>query len=99
MSSWPLPQELSSWVLLLASTLDARLHGRFAALVGGALFAKGRRTVTSWLRAAGITAGFKPCYYLLSVLARRADEIARLVLLRAAQPVAAARTGRLRDHP
>jgi len=82
-------------VLLLASTLDARLHGRFAALVGGALFAKGRRTVTSWLRAAGITAGFKPCYYLLSVLARRADELARLVLLRAALPVAAARTGRL----
>ena len=33
MSSWPLPQELSSWVLLLASTLDARLHGRFAALI------------------------------------------------------------------
>src|SRR5437763_9322264 len=95
MTSWPLPEEMSSWVLLLAHVLDGREQQRFAALVSGALFAKGRRTVTSWLRAAGITAGFKPCYYLLSVLARRADELARLVLLRAALPVAAARTGRL----
>ena len=72
MTSWPLPQELSSWLLLLASVLDARQQQRFTALVAGALFATGRRTVTGWLRAAGITAGFKPCYYLLSGLARRA---------------------------
>jgi Transposase DDE domain len=95
MTSWPLPPELSSWVLLLAHALDARQQQRFAALVSGALFAKGRRTVTNWLRAAGITDQFRPCYYLLSGLARRADELARLVLLRVALPVVAARSGRL----
>src|SRR5437763_12810248 len=93
MTSWPLPQELSSWVLLLASALDARQHERFAAVLTGALFARGRRTVTSWLRAAGITEGFQPCYYLLSGLARRADALARLVLLRVILPVAAGRRG------
>jgi hypothetical protein len=95
MTSWPLPPELSSWVLLLAQVLDARQQQRFAALVSGVLFARGRRTVTSWLRAAGITDQFRPCYYLLSGLARRADELARLVLLRVALPVVAARGGRL----
>jgi hypothetical protein len=95
MTSWPLPQELSSWVLLLTSALDARQHQRFTALVGGALFARGRRTVTSWLRAAGITADYKPCYYLLSSLARGTDELARLLLLRVALPAVAPRDGRL----
>src|SRR4051812_1619371 len=87
MTSWPLPQELSSWVLLLASVLDARYHQRLAALVSGVLFARGRRTVTAWLRAAGVAAGFRAYYRLLPGLARRADELARLVLLRVALPV------------
>jgi DDE superfamily endonuclease len=95
MSSWPLPQELSTWFHLLAAALDARQQQRLLALLTGALFARGRRTVTSWLRAAGITAEFRPCYYLLSGLARRADELARLVLLRVALPAVAARGGRL----
>jgi DDE superfamily endonuclease len=95
MTSWPLPQELSSWVLLLASVLDARYHQRLSALVPGVLLARGRRTVTAWLRAAGVAAGFRAYYRLLPGLARRADELARLVLLRVALPVVAARGGRL----
>jgi hypothetical protein len=95
MTSWPLPQELSSWVLLLTSALGARQHERFTALVSGALFARGRRTVTSWLRAAGITTDFKPCYWLLSSLAHRTDELARLVLLRGLLPVVAPGSDRL----
>src|SRR5262245_29273619 len=95
MTSWPLPQELSTWFHLLAAALDARQQQRLLALLAGALFARGRRTVTRWLRAAGITEGFRPCYYLLSSLARRTDELARLVLLRLALPVAATRGSRL----
>src|SRR5947209_6372599 len=95
MTSWPLPQALSSWLLLLTHALDARQRERFTALVGGALFARGRRTVTSWLRAAGITTDFKPCYWLLSSLARRTDELARLVLLRVLLPVVAPGSDRL----
>ena len=74
MTSWPLPQALSSWLLLLTHALDARQRERFTALVGGALFARGRRAVTSWLRGAGITTAFKPCYRLLSRLARSTDD-------------------------
>src|SRR4051812_7918115 len=44
MTSWPLPQELSSWLLLLTHALDARQQQRFLGLVRGALFARGPRT-------------------------------------------------------
>ena len=91
----PMPPELSAWVVTLAAVLDARQQQRFAALVAGLLFARGRRTVTRWLRAAGLAADFRPCYYLLSGLGRLADELARLVLLRVALPLAAGRSGRL----
>jgi len=62
------------------------LHGRHAwrlhVLLGGALFAKGRRTVTSWLRAAGIGPDFAAYYYFLAALGRRADLLAGLLLRR-----------------
>jgi DDE superfamily endonuclease len=90
-----LPHDLAAWILPLAATLDARQQQRFLALLTGALFARGRRTVTSWLRAAGITDDFRPCYYLLSSLARQVDEMARLLLLRIALPRVGARCDRL----
>jgi DDE superfamily endonuclease len=90
-----LPQELAAWILGLAATLDARQQQRFLALLTGALFARGRRTVTSWLRAAGITHDFRPCYYLLSSLGRRADEMARRLLLRIVLPRVGAGLDRL----
>jgi hypothetical protein len=62
------------------------LHGRHAwrlgVLLGGALFAHGRRTVTSWLRAAGVGPGFAAYYYFLAALGRRADVLASLLLRR-----------------
>src|SRR5579859_3332761 len=90
-----LPQDLAPWILFLAATLDARQQQRFLALLTGALFARGRRTVTSWLRAAGITHDFRPCYYLLSSLGQRADEMARRLLLRIALPRVGAGLDRL----
>lgn len=95
MSSWIPPSGLSAWVLLLAAVLDARQQQRFFALVIGLLFALGRQTVTTWLRAAGIRNEFRFCYYLLSTLGRRAHEQARHVLLRAARPLLAGRLERL----
>jgi len=41
----------------LASCLHQRPAFRLAVLRTGALFAKGRRTVTRWLRAAGVGLG------------------------------------------
>jgi hypothetical protein len=63
--------------------LAACLHGRHAwrlrRLLLGALFARGRRTVTSWPRAAGVGVGFAAYYYLLAALGRRARFLAGLL--------------------
>jgi len=64
----------------LASVLHQRHAFRLAVLFTGALFAKGRRTVTSWLRAAGVGPGFAAYYYFLAALARRVELLAALLL-------------------
>jgi hypothetical protein len=64
----------------LASCLHARLAWRLPVLLTGALFAKGRRTVTSWLRAAHVGPGFAAYYYVLTALAHRAEVLAGLLL-------------------
>ena len=64
----------------LASCLHGRHGWRLAVLLLGALFAKGRRTVTSWLRAAHVGPGFAGYYYFLAALGRRADLLAGLLL-------------------
>ncbi len=46
-----LPASILGWTTALARALDARQQVRFVTLCGGLLFARGRRTVTSWLRA------------------------------------------------
>jgi hypothetical protein len=51
-------------------------------LLMGVLFARGRRTVTTWLRAAGISDDFADYYYFLASLGRKAEWVAsRLVVL------------------
>jgi hypothetical protein len=42
----------------------------------GILFANGRRTVTSWLRAAGVSTSFDDYYYLLTCVGRKSKSIA-----------------------
>jgi hypothetical protein len=64
----------------LACGLHARHAWRLAALLAGALFAKGRRTVTSWLRAARVGPRFAAYYYFLAALGRRAELLAGLLL-------------------
>ncbi|MGF1581632.1 MAG: transposase [Gemmataceae bacterium] len=49
----------------------ARLRERLPNLVVGILLAQGRRTVTSWLRAAGITNDFGQYYYWLKSLGKK----------------------------
>jgi hypothetical protein len=48
----------------------------------GLLFAGGRRTVTTWLRAAGVSDDFQDYYYFLACLGRKSESIAtQLVVL------------------
>jgi len=76
----PLWQDLAAG---LASCLHQRHAWRLAVLLLGALFAKGRRTVTSWLRAAHVGRGFAAYYYFLAALGRHTDWLAGLLLRRA----------------
>lgn len=73
----PFWQEL---VAGMAFFLHQRHAGRLAVLLLGALFANGRRTVTSWLRAAHVGRGFAAYYYFLAALGRQTDFLAGLLL-------------------
>jgi hypothetical protein len=71
-----LPPFWQDLVAGMAGLLHQRHAGRLAVLLLGALFARGRRTVTSWLRAAGVGPGFAAYYYFLAALGRRAPLLA-----------------------
>lgn len=64
------------WFLALASVLDPRSAPRLAWLFLGALLARGRRTVTSWIRSAGLSGEFRRCYTTVAAAGKRADGIA-----------------------
>jgi hypothetical protein len=78
-----LPPFWQACVRGMASFLHQRHAGRLAVLLLGALFAHGRRTVTSWLRAARVGRGFAGSYYFLAALGRRADLLGGFLLQRA----------------
>jgi hypothetical protein len=82
-----LPALLSAWLTGIAGALDPRSAPRLLALFTGALFARGRRTVTSWFRAAGITDDFRPAYSALWAAGRRAEALAYRLLGRVLRPL------------
>jgi hypothetical protein len=55
----------------MAMALHGRLAFRLSILLTGLLFARGRRTVASWHRAAGIGKDYKNYYYFLGSLGRK----------------------------
>src|SRR5438045_9642862 len=71
MVEWPLPPEIVLWVAQLATPLHARHAWRLLPLLRGLLFARGRRTVAAWLRAAGLGQDYKRYYYFLAALGRK----------------------------
>jgi hypothetical protein len=88
MVAWPLPPEVIFWVAQLATPLHARHAWRLLPLLRGLLFAKGRRTVAAWLRAAGLGRDYKRYYYFLGALGRKAGFVASLLLRLVADVVA-----------
>ena len=73
---WQCPNQWSEWSEWLAAGLHARNRWRLPILLVGILFATGRRTVTTWLRAAGISDDFTQYYYFLSRVGRKTESIA-----------------------
>jgi hypothetical protein len=71
-----LPPSLTSAFAGLARWLDKRTALRLPLLLCGILFAKGRRTCTSWFRAAGITDDFRRAYNVIGACGRSAEPLA-----------------------
>jgi hypothetical protein len=81
-ANWQCPSEWSEWSEWLAAGLHARNRWRLPVLLAGILFAAGRRTVSSWLRAAGVSDDYQDYYYFLAPLGRKAGSVAtRLFVL------------------
>jgi DDE superfamily endonuclease len=81
-----LPAEVAQWTSQLAGVLHAACAWRLAPLTAGLLFARGRRTVASWLRAGGLGRDYQDYYYFLGTLGRNIKALAG-ALLRLAIPV------------
>ena len=60
------PQEWNEWIEWLSAGLHGRNQWRLAVLVPGILFAQGRRTVSTWLRASGVSPDYEDYYYFLA---------------------------------
>lgn len=74
------PTDWQQWVDWLAAGLHGRSRWRLSLILLGIVFARGRRTVTTWLRAAGIQDDFADYYYFLQPLGRKARETAARLL-------------------
>jgi len=79
-SNWQYPSEWSEWSEWLAAGLHARNRWRLPVLLAGILFAHGRRTVSSWLRAAGISDDYQDYYYFIGSVGRNASCVATQLL-------------------
>jgi hypothetical protein len=77
---WQCPEDWSQWSKWLAAGLHGRNRWRLPILFVGILFADGRRTVTTWLRAAGVSADYQDYYYFLAALGRKTDTVATQLL-------------------
>ena len=79
---WTSPNDWMEWSQWLAAGLHARNRWRLPLLLLGILFAQGRRTVTTWLRVAGISDDYQDYYYFLAALGRKTELVAtQLVIL------------------
>jgi hypothetical protein len=80
----PIPCQWFSW---LAAALDRRSAPRLARLFLGAVLARGRRTVTTWIRAAGLSGHYQSCYVAVAAAGKQADRIARRLLTEVVRPL------------
>jgi hypothetical protein len=74
------PTDWQQWVDWLAAGLHGRSRWRLSLVIMGIVFAHGRRTVTTWLRAVGINDDFADYYYFLQPLGRKATHLAARLL-------------------
>ena len=67
---------MKAWIDQLALLLDERVAWRLLPLMTGLLFATGRRTVSSWLRAGQLSTDYQDYYYFLTIVGRKVEMLA-----------------------
>jgi hypothetical protein len=87
MTSSPPTPILCQWFVRLAGSLDKRSAPRLALLFVGAVLAGGRRTVTTWIRAAGLSGRYRSCYIAVAAAGKRAGPIAARLLNEVVAPL------------
>ena len=80
LTKWIFPDYWQVMVIALSSALHQRSAWRLSIILIAMLFAKGRKTITSWLRAAGINQCYKAYYYFIGSLAQKTQNIATELL-------------------
>lgn len=83
-----LSSDVKGWIERLTVHLDARVAWRLLPLLTGFLFATGRRTVSSWLRAGALSDDYQDYYYFLSSLGHKVKSLAAVIVQIAVEVVA-----------
>lgn len=78
-NEWILPDSWQVLVVALCIVLHQRSAWRLSIIITGIIFAKGRKTVTSWFRAAGITQRYKAFYYFIGSIGRKTEAVATVL--------------------
>jgi DDE superfamily endonuclease len=74
------PEDWSEWVEWLQAGLHSETRWRLPLVLVGVLLGRGRRTVTSWLRAAGLQADYSDYYYFIASVGCKSGKLATLLL-------------------
>ena len=93
MAAWTLPQRIADWTDLLSAGLDRRSRKYLPVIVLGMVLSSGRRTVSSWLRAAGVSDDWQDHYYFLQTLGRSARRVATELLRLAVRQIPKSHVG------
>jgi len=80
MATQCLTGDVAVWINRLARFLDPRLSWRLLPLLTGLLFASGRCTVSSWLRAGELSKDYQDYYYFVWSLGHKVKWLASVVL-------------------
>jgi hypothetical protein len=83
------PTSRCQWFSTLAQALDPRSARRLVILFLGVILARGRRTVSCWIRIAGLSDQYRRCYATTAAVGRRTERIAMLLLLELIKPLVA----------
>lgn len=88
MATHDLDRAVQGWIERLTVHLDARVAWRLLPLLSGFLFATGRRTVSSWLRAGELSDDYQDYYYFLCSLGHKVKSLAAVLVQIAAEVIA-----------